>query len=247
MAEQNIDVRLVFLPGDYFPSNGLVLVVALSFDRAAGLWAVRCGIPCTPLMLFHQRGQMAVCGIWTLCQVHFKHRDCWKRFTDTETILLPVASLVDLDFKPSNVKINQCESVKVEERYARTVADHLMEAVPRNPYVHGLTPQHTTHRSNEEVPAEQDDSMALMQRPVNAGPLRVRMGQFARQWSGRDTNLNTISSEFQRYDIEVRRRPLVRRMDLEKTLRLHMAHKLRIVRISNLCRERNSLEALTLI
>ena len=111
-VEQNIDVRLVFLPGDYFQSSSLALVVTLSFDRTAGLRAVRCEIPCTPLMLFHQLGQMAFCGLWTLCQVHFRHGDCRKSFTNTEMILLPVASLVDLDFKPSNIKIDQCDRLK---------------------------------------------------------------------------------------------------------------------------------------
>ena len=46
-----------------------------------------------------------------------------------------------------------------------------MEAVPRNPYVHGLRPQHPAHRSNRDARAEPDDSVALMQKPMNFGPL----------------------------------------------------------------------------
>lgn len=183
-SEHETVVRMVFLPGDYFLSSGLVLVVALSFDRAAGLQAVRCGIPCTPLMLFHQLGQMAFCGLWTLCQVQYRHGDCGKIFTDTEMVLLPVASQVELDFKPSNVKIDQCESIKVEERYARSVADHLMEAVPRNPYVHGLEPRQAVHRDRDGVSNDQEEQVALMQKSLTVQPLRMRLQQFVWQWFG---------------------------------------------------------------
>ena len=163
-------VQVVILPGHYPHSPALVLVVTLSFDRAAGAQAVRCGIPCTPLTLFHQTGQMAFCGLWTLCQVHFRHGDCQRTFTDTEAILLPIASKVELDFKRSQVKINHCQSVQSEAHYAKNLADNLIRQVrPYNPYVHR---QDSRSRGSNDVSSKEQESVFLsdgnsfMQRPL---------------------------------------------------------------------------------
>ena len=127
-------VQVVTLPAQYHLSPTLVLIVRMSFNRAAGTQAIRCGIPCTPLTLFHQMGQMAFCGLWTLCQVHFRHGDCRRTFTDTEMIHLPIASKVEMDFRRSQVKIDHCQMVERESQYARMVANQVYQY---NPYVHG--------------------------------------------------------------------------------------------------------------
>ena len=163
-------VQVVVLPGHYHLSPTLVLVVTFSFDRAAGSQAVRCGIPCTPLTLFHQTGQMAFCGLWTSCQVHFRHGDCRRTFTDTEAILLPIASQVELDFRRSQVKIDHCQSVQSEAHYARNMADNLVQQIRiYNPYVHrqGSGPK----GSSDTLPKEHDtasplDENSFMQRPL---------------------------------------------------------------------------------
>lgn len=80
-------------------------------------------------------------------------------------ILLPIASKVELDFRPSSIKAEHCEQVRSDERFP-----HAQQIPHRNPYVHGVADDST------ETQIENDRS-DFMQRSLDARPSLVGNGR----------------------------------------------------------------------